>query len=148
MSFISTVTAGLALTLFSTGTFAEYFAVVDGGSSSSKIHLYSASNGKITELTPKGTKSATALSRLATDSTSVSQFVTELTNQIANVVDGNHIILPSEINFYIYATAGMRLAPPSQAEELYPQLKNDLIEDGFKTVSVKTISGKMEGVYD
>ena len=148
MSFISKVTAGLVLILFATSVFAQYFAVVDGGSSGSKMHLYSVEDGKITEITPKGIKATTALSRLATDSASVSQFVTTLTNQIANVVDKNHTVTPSEINFYIYATAGMRLAPPSQAEKLYPELTGDLVADGFKTVSVKTITGKMEGVYD
>ena len=135
--------------MYSTFGLAEYLAIVDAGSSSSRVYFYKAQNNQITDLTPQGLKSVTpAIANLSTDAASVQQYSKNLSDPVLNITDNGHVILPSEINFYVLATAGMRLANPNIAKTLYPLLTQDLLTDGFAKVTVQTIPGKMEGAYD
>lgn len=125
----------------------QLIAVVDGGSSSSRVHLYNvtASGKSAAEIQLANNVKLAALSKLATGSaTDIQNF----SNQIAAILSDSQQYQPNQIQLYVYATAGMRIAPPNQAAYLYPLLTQDLTNAGFAEVTVNTISGKMEGAYD
>ncbi|WP_353123726.1 hypothetical protein [Dysgonomonas capnocytophagoides] len=133
----------LLISIASTVSAQEKIAIIDAGSSGSRLWVYEVSlqNGAINEIYKKG--GGPALSSIRTDS--VYQFLQSITKDTGMEGNGN------EIPLYVLATAGMRMIP-KKADSIY-SIMNRLNEDHrkfngcFKLHTAMTISGRYEGFY-
>ena len=129
----------------------EYYAVVDTGSSGSRIHLYKhiiTNNGKldVTEIELKNNKVKPGLSSLAGNSTMVGEYIKPLIESVKGAISINRIP-ENDINFY--ATAGMRTISPQLQTKLYSTINKYLKQNtNFKIKNIATIPGGLEGVFD
>ena len=141
--------AGLCCIFAAYSTFAQYVTVVDAGSSGSKVYIYKLTDGQVKAITPSGVKKITpGLEHIGTNSASIQAYADALLADTKLAVDEGKTIPVADMSVYVYATAGMRLINPVLANSIYKAINKDLLADGFASVSVKTIPGKMEGVYD
>ena len=124
---------------------AQKVAIIDAGSSGSRLYVYEVSltgQKKINLLYPtnpqqKSKSKGRALSSIANHADSVQVF---LQNMTANYPCDN-------IDLYILATAGMRLKPKAHADSIYQKLENLPLTNGYRVKGAMTISGKYEGLY-
>lgn len=127
---------------------AEYIAVVDAGSSGTRLHVYSVEQQKVAEITPEHASPMTPpFAQLTAEPEAVRQYVAELLSPLVTASGTSNGIPLNLVHFYWYSTAGMRLVAPDRAEKLYTETKKVLQTYGFASVEAKTITGKMEGVY-
>ena len=122
-------------------------AIIDAGSSGSRLYLYEVKdNGKTISLiyptTSEEAKAAKgpALSSLKNDDADVATFLNEMTSK--------HIVSNAQIPLYVLATAGMRLQPEEQTKGVYAKMNaHKEIINGYKLARAMTISGRYEGLY-
>lgn len=124
---------------------AEKVAIVDAGSSGSRLYVYEidATCAQPVRLVYPMTKEqkkkskGRALSSVANHSDSVYVFLQSLTaNYVADSVD-----------LYVMATAGMRLKPKAQADAIYEKLEALPLVNGYSVKGAMTITGQYEGLY-
>jgi len=131
----------------------EYYAIVDTGSSGSRIYLYKHLiniNGKIdvTAIELKKNKVKPGLSSLSGDPTMVGEYIKPLIESVKGAISINRIP-ENDINFYMLATAGMRTVSPQLQTKLYSTIKKYLKQNTkFKVKEIATIPGGLEGVFD
>lgn len=117
-------------------------AVVDAGSTGSRLHIYSYDTDKsqtpvnITEKWSKKVKPGFA--SLDANQKTVDTY---LTNLFTDAPD-------KSMPVYFYATAGMRLLPQPQQQHLYTNLQNWFqSQSQWQLIRSKTITGKEEGLF-
>ncbi len=121
-------------------------AIIDAGSSGSRLHIYEVKNGNsISEIYPsnseeKAASKGRALSTVANHPDSVRAYYNSMTS-CYTTTDTTHIPL------YILATAGMRLEEKSKTEGVYGKLRSIGQANGFNLQNAMTISGRYEGLY-
>ena len=129
---------------------AQKIAIIDAGSSGSRLYVYEIANKgkKIDVLYPtvgQETKSkGRALSSVPNHSDSVKVFLTTMTSKY------NQGSTTENIPLYILATAGMRMESKGKADSIYAriyQIANKEILNGFHLEKAMTISGRYEGFY-
>ncbi len=129
---------------------AQKIAIIDAGSSGSRLYVYEIANKgkKIDVLYPtvgQETKSkGRALSSVPNHSDSVKVFLTTMTSNY------NQSPTTEKIPLYILATAGMRMVSKGKADSIYARIyqiaKNEKL-NGFHLEKAMTISGRYEGLY-
>jgi hypothetical protein len=131
----------------------SYHAVVDAGSSGSRIHLYQAS------VTPDGIE-ITDLAQIESDGGGLSSYqahteqagrqgVQPLLQSLNDWLAARRIARHT-VSVDVLATAGMRLleendAPAAQA--IYRSVRQAILDDGYRAGELRTISGGEEGLY-
>lgn len=117
-------------------------AVIDAGSTGSRLHLYSydvdasQTPQHITEFFSKQVRPG--LSTVPLNQSAINQYLTDL---FANTPT-------TSMPLYFYSTAGMRLLPHDQQESYYEKLKQWFASQSqWQLISARTIQGKEEGVY-
>lgn len=136
--------AALALT---TSTYAGDIAVIDAGSSGSRIHVYQIEQSSTNTL-PTVTEIANAkvkpgLSSFAGDPQAAAESIENLISAAKIPTSDNNL----SIN--LMATAGMRLVSPTAQKAIYSAITADLSKNTrFKIGFIGTIPGQKEGLYD
>ena len=135
----------LAMTLlcgFSGNAQADQVAIIDAGSSGSRLYVYELEQQQVKLVFPltdeqKKASRGRALSSIANHTDSVKVFLQNMTACHKG----------EDIPLYIMATAGMRLKPKAQADSIYALLKQQPTLNGYTVKEAMTISGQYEGLY-
>jgi apyrase len=130
----------------------RYYAIIDAGSSGSRIHLYKYQNKnnnvKLETLKLKKNKVTPGLSSIANCPDKVGEYLQPLIDSVNSAITSQGIE-EKNVNFYLLATAGMRVISPVLQKNIYRQLKKYIKENtDFKTEEITTIPGKHEGAFD
>ena len=137
--------ATLMLVCFSGMLQAQKVAIIDAGSSGSRLFVYEVNltgQKKISLLYPtnpqqKSEAKGRALSSIVSHTDSVRVFLESMTAKY-----------PCEkIDLYVLATAGMRLKPKAHADSIYNMMKEQPAVNGYSVKAAMTISGQYEGLY-
>ena len=139
------VALAVLLVAFSGVVSAQRVAIIDAGSSGSRLFVYEVVQSEtpsiqlLFPLTPEQKKVAKgrALSSVANQTDSVRVFLEGMTAKFQSEQTG----------IYILATAGMRLKSETQAEAIYDKLRNLGTVNGYHIEGAMTISGQYEGLY-
>lgn len=118
-------------------------AVIDAGSTGSRLHVYAYD---IANATPQNIKEIFSkkinpgISSVDTNQEAINQYLVKLFS-LTNITDVN-------IPVYFYATAGMRLLPQQKQQAIYDHIKKWFdSQPQWQLVKAKTITGKDEGVF-
>lgn len=125
---------------------AQKIAIIDAGSSGSRLWVYEISGNSVDVLFPKETDNpkGPALSTVALNKNSINEF-------LDSMICKYQVNKKDTIPLYVLATAGMRMVP-KKADSIY-NIMNRLNEDHrkfngcFKLDTAMTISGRYEGFY-
>lgn len=125
--------------------FAQRIAIIDAGSSGSRLFIYDVVQTEtptirlIYPTTPEQKKRSKGrpLSSIANHPDSVRVFLENMTSNYK----GN------QTSMYILATAGMRLKPEAQTQAIYDKLEELGLVNGYQVKGAMTISGQYEGLY-
>lgn len=126
--------------------FPKKIAIIDAGSSGSRLHVYEVqSDSIIQQIYPsndieKKESKGRAISTIANHPDSVRAYFDQMT--LCYKKGGNEVI-----PLYILATAGMRMQEKTDAEAIYSKLNNIGQANGFKLDKAMTIAGRYEGLY-
>ena len=142
---LSTTVMTLAIALFlgiSNVAYAEKVAIIDAGSSGSRLYVYELDQQQVKLIFPltqeqKKASRGRALSSIANHTDSVKVFLQQMTECYRG----------EDIPLYIMATAGMRLKPKAQADSIYTLLKQQPTLNGYTVKEAMTIPGQYEGLY-
>ena len=136
----------LSFLLFSSSVYAENIAIIDAGSTGSRLYFYqyeTSGDSKwpdITQLSSKKVKPG--LSSFAKDPEAAAHSIADLIDYDNLPDDEKHIPI------YLMATAGMRLVSPLQQEAIYSAITTYLRNDTqFQVKQVGTMPGQWEGIY-
>lgn len=126
----------------------QKIAVIDAGSSGSRLYIYEVKdNGKtITLLFPTTSAESKAAKGPALSSVENTE---EAVTKFLNTMTSKHAVSDEQIPLYILATAGMRIQPEAQTKAVYAKMnahKENI--NGYKLVAAMTISGRYEGLYE
>lgn len=117
-------------------------AIVDAGSSGSRIHLYSYDLDE--QANPIGIKNVYSkkikpgLASISDDPNSIDAYFTQLLQDFPK----------QSMPIYLYATAGMRLLPEDSQHQYYTDIKQWFAAHSqWSLVEARTISGQEEGIY-
>ena len=132
----------------------QYVAVIDAGSSGSRIYLYqgeaTSSSVNVTTLLEFAPKGGSGLSSYqATPTVAGEQGIQPLLNELDTYLAA-HNIAHSEVPVYVMATAGMRnveQADARAAASIYDSVTAAITGDGHSAPEVGTIPGSREALY-
>ena len=132
--YLSTLSAALSL------ADDKYIAVVDAGSSGMRLNIYEQDGDDL--------KSIQSVS----NNFSLDKYIYKPDEGYVVVKDLLSKIYHKsfdikDIPIYVYATAGMRYTPLLQQNILYDNIRDNLKKDGYKSFTIKTISGADEALY-
>jgi Golgi nucleoside diphosphatase len=127
----------------------NYTIFIDAGSSGSRLHIFEYEKSlplpMIKDVFSESIKPG--LSEYAAHPESAGQSLKKILD------DANQFLLEKKINphfirVHLFATAGMRLLPEDKQQAIYRNVTNFIQNNyDFNTPDIRTISGKMEGVY-
>lgn len=129
---------------------AQKIAIIDAGSSGSRLYVYEIKNDgkKIDVLYPavgqEANSKGRALSSVSDHNDSVKVFLTTMTSKY------NQSSTTGKIPLYILATAGMRIKDEKEADSIYAKISRIASKEklnGFHLEKAMTISGRYEGFY-
>lgn len=148
--FLVYVIFTLIFTLHS-ALYAAFIAIVDAGSSGSRIHLFDIRNIKGTvqfEVIPlKNNKTTPCVSSYAWNPDKIAEHISPLIESLRKGLP--YGVTERDISFYFFSTAGMRTVNPIHQELIYKNIENYLnANTTLRIQNIRTISGKMEGVFD
>lgn len=128
----------------------DYVAVIDGGSSGSRIYLYDARRDE-------NASKAKILMAFEGDAPGLSSFKTNpaeagvkgLAPLLERLTDflRSKSIPTTKVKVDVLTTAGMRLLDNHEQKAIFDHLEKFVQENGFIVGDIKTISGLMEGIY-
>lgn len=151
MKTIVTLFLAAVISLLSLSTYAapRYMILVNAGSSGSRLHLFEYDSAQslpdIKDILSKEVKPG--LSSFATKPQEAANSLKPLLDEAAQVLNKISID-PKTVNIHIVASAGMRLLPLDQQENIYTAIKDYLKKQYvFAIGDIKTIDGKEEGLY-
>lgn len=130
---------------------AAFIAVVDGGSSESRMNLYNVTNTKgivqVNAVKLVNNKFKPAISNYALNPDKVSEHISPLIQSLKNGLPSG--VTERDVSLFFISTAGMRTINPAQQELLYKNLEAYIkTSSSFNVKYVGTISGRLEGVFD
>lgn len=129
----------------------SYEAVIDAGSSGSRLYLYERQSGpdgpKVTLLLEDKPKHQQGLSKYADNPEQAG--VGEIRPLLAGLADfaQTNGIDPTAVTVSVLATAGMRLVEPSIANRIHESVRQEIVSQGYAVRQIGTISGQDEGLY-
>lgn len=123
-------------------------AIIDAGSSGSRLYVYAVDISKKTvaciypsDTTPKDNLKGEELAKIPGNKDSVKAFLNDMTAKFPN--QGRK---PKEL--YVLATAGMRQKPETKTRPIYDLMKDSVKTcNNYKVKYAMTISGQYEGLY-
>ncbi len=132
----------------------NYYAVVDTGSSGSRLHMYKIETSNdnqfkaIDEIDIPHNKLNPGLSAMAGDKTQVVNYIKPLITALTSALKAKNIP-EKDVNFYLLATAGMRVIAPSAQNSSYSAITEYIKNNSnLKIGYIETIPGKYEGAFD
>lgn len=128
-----------------------YKAVVDAGSSGTRLYLYKKTSGSgvaaIETLLETRPKEAKGLSSFRTRANAAGpEEIGPLVEALAAYLKTHHIDR-QRVSVSVLATAGMRLIPVEQARPIYASVQQTFVSQGFTVERVATLPGQDEGLY-
>lgn len=118
----------------------QKIAIIDAGSSGSRLYVYDISNnGKQVNILCDE-KLNIPLSKVAVQKDSVDSYV----NKILSLYDKK---TNEKIDLYVLATAGMRMIDSTDAKSIYRYIATATIDSNYQVKKAMTISGRYEGFY-
>jgi hypothetical protein len=131
-----------------------HLAVIDAGSSGSRLHLYRLAHDgrlvRVEELAQFDDEHVAALASFGAHAADAgAQGVQPLLDRVAAYAEQHHIP-KSAVRIDVLATAGMRLlteADPQAAQQVYASVRDSVARAGFAGGRAATISGADEGRY-
>lgn len=128
----------------------QYVAVIDAGSSGSRLYLYrvprSIKSGQIQD-TMKFENNAPALANFKLNPSDAGiKAIAPLLEGLSNYLSTNNI-QKTDVEVNVLATGGMRLLDDDIQQSIFNNVKKYIMDNSFPAGVVATISGKMEGVY-
>jgi apyrase len=146
MKFYLKMLAVILLSVFSLSAFADdyrYTIYVDAGSTSSKLHIFQYKSGSIPEVKDIFSDSVSpGLSSAENPGASLKKVLDEAQQFLTGKAAAG--VVPVNV----YGTAGMRMLLPEKQKLIYNSVTDYLAKyPFFAKGDVRTISGKMEGVY-
>ncbi len=146
-----TIITAAILALTSQAIYADkqYSIIMDGGSSGTRLHLYSY---KTEDTLPKITEEFTdsvkpGLSAIQDPSTAGASLKKLFDEAESKLKDMN--VSEKDVPLHLMATAGMRLLPVDKQNAIYANITDYLNNKyNFKKVKAETIPGQFEGLYD
>lgn len=130
---------------------AKYIAVVDAGSTGSRLYLYETAPaeefGTITMLFNARHPALPSLAGFKDNPVDAgSQGIRPLLDDLTGYLSAHHIS-PNDVPVSVMGTAGMRMVDTAQATAIYSSVRAAIAAAGYAAVDVKTIQGKDEGLY-
>jgi len=130
---------------------ANNYIIVDAGSSGSRIHFFKYENNKklpaIEEIFSE--KNKLPLASFKENPEKAGESLKPLLDELQFFIKQDQIATPVKIS--ILATAGMRLLTSAEQTKIYNNVE-DYLNKNYKDIylaeDIKTVSGKMEGVYN
>lgn len=125
----------------------QYIAIIDAGSTGSRLHLYEYKTLKkglprLKEI--YSSRNKPGIDKYFQQPTEILQGLNRLFDQ-ATMLD---LKTQAQIPVYLLATGGMRFLPDYQQQEIYKQLNRDLeLKRPFQLKSMKTITGEQEALF-
>lgn len=129
----------------------KYLAIVDAGSSGSRIYLYTYKDQNINSIqTVCSHDIKPGLSSYAQTPSDVGSYISSLVGMLDGCIDEQNINTQDQkIDFYLLATAGMRSVEESKQDAIYSEVNRSVSTIAYiNPVEIKTISGEQEGLYD
>ena len=131
-----------------------YIAVIDAGSSGSRVFLYERSVvGNVVQVRSMTDQEITTKEGLSASENSPTEAgpknVQPLLDGLAPVLANNNL-RPQQVQIHLLATAGMRLVEsrsPAAADAIYASARKTLAASGMSVGRVETLTGTYEGVY-
>jgi hypothetical protein len=128
-----------------------YSAVVDAGSSGSRIFLYRATPsgdfGTIDTLLDYSPGSIPALSSFTADATQAGpQGIQPLLDRLGQVLTDNQL-KKEQVRVSVLGTAGMRTVDGATSAAIYDSVRKSIGNAGYAAADVGTITGQNEGLY-
>ncbi len=143
-----TISIGYLPGVLASQTNSQFAAIIDAGSTGSRVYVYKynkSENKKLLKITLLGSKKIKpGLSTLAGHPDKADKYILPL-------ISYTEILIPKsqKANFYLLATAGMRIMPAQQQKNIYKKIKTYLNKSNkFNIKQITTISGKKEGLFD
>ncbi|MDD0809975.1 hypothetical protein PSQ20_06485 [Curvibacter sp. RS43] len=134
----------------------RYRAVIDAGSSGSRLHLYqSQPDGRFVTVRElfSNAQAPHPLSWYdgrhgpgSEPSQAGPEGVQSLLKRLQNHLQAQGMA-PEQVPVELLATAGMRLVPPATADSIYASVRQAIQAQGFTLGEVRTLSGQDEGLY-
>ncbi len=145
---LSFLLLGALLSLSSTtfaGTGTDYIAVVNAGSTGSRLYLYTYPTDSQSKLKlPTLVDSTKVKQGVATiDPSAISAYLQPLFQLVQKDVPAG-----TPVNLYFLSTAGMRLLSFDQQQAINTAITNTAKSSGLTPAVIQTITGKMEGAFD
>lgn len=131
--------------------YAAFIAIVDAGSSGSRINLFNIKNINGTvqfDVIPlKNNKTIPGVSGYALNPDKIAEHISPLIESLRKGLPSG--VNENDVALYFFSTAGMRTVNPAQQELIHKNLENYLkANTNLRIQDIGTISGKMEGVFD
>lgn len=137
----------------------KYIAILDAGSSGSRLHLYKISKPHksfknqsiplISEIELSNNSINPGISAFAKNTAGLKEYLEPVLNEV-NIEFKKHRINPKiQVDFYVLGTAGMRLISKAKQQNIYQKLNSVISEsNNYNKVITKTLPGESEGLFD
>lgn len=124
----------------------QEIAIIDAGSSGSRLYVYKISKDGKSIKTLCNEKKNLPLSKVVAHKDSVIAYMESITS-LFQPEKYNIPLKKNSIPLYVLATAGMRMVDSVKAKSIYLYMKSYKSENIFKVKDAMTISGQYEGLY-
>ena len=125
----------------------HYVAVVDAGSSGSRIHLYEVSNHVVSEIPLEADEVDSPLAAFVDSPAEAGENVLKPLLAPIEVFAVTNELAREEITVNVLATAGMRKVDQGQATLVYADVAESIAQAGFAVGLTETITGQEEALY-
>ncbi len=148
--FIILIIANLAFFSHAFAHKANYYIILDAGSTGTRLHFFKHNNDKNMPVIEDifSEKNNIPLVAFAEHPEQSYEAIDLLLQNAVKKIHEHHLEMPVPIA--LLGTAGMRLLSSDQQQSIYQQLKNEVADHYKNELTLKnaqTISGKMEGIY-
>lgn len=130
----------------------QYVAVVDAGSSGTRLHLYQYHHApnqlpSVSEISLKNNKVTPGIATYANHPADVAASMQTLFNNVTQELA--QLKIPTKrLPLFFLATAGMRELPANQQADIYKQINAFImLKTHFKLKDLSTLQGPLEGIY-
>lgn len=125
----------------------QYIAVIDAGSSGSRLNLYQQAQLSVTAVELENSTIDVPLASLSADPAQAGTDAIEpLLQPLADYAKAQDIAV-DDITVNVLSTAGMRKVDAAAAERMYESVDQSITAAGFTLGKTETITGAQEGLY-
>lgn len=125
----------------------QYIAVIDAGSSGTRLNLYQQAQDSVTAVELENSKMDVPLASLSADPAQAgAEAVDPLLQPLAEFAKEQNIAV-EDITVNVLSTAGMRKVDAAAAEQIYESVDESITAAGFALGKTETITGAQEGLF-